>query len=73
MVNEWRGVVDKSGKKLGIAILNIIATGHLTLPDRYVDVTIRCPMAESALPKAAWCAGVALQMGVDKKEERYPP
>ena len=61
----WKG-------KSQAAILDILGTCHPTLPDHFIDVTVRHPGADGYSPGASKERGFAAAAACVEKHTRYP-
>ena len=55
------------------AVLDVAAEAHCSLPDHWLDVTVRHPLAASALQATCENAGAVLEQAEEDKAKRYPP
>ena len=73
-VPQWAQWKTRKGEKvLERAILDVVCEGHLQLKERFLDMSVRCPLATTYMPAAAEASGVAAEEGARSKTERYPP
>ena len=65
----WRRM---RGGKSQQAIMDICASGHVSLRDRHIDITVRHSLCEVYAPRNARVPGAALEVAEREKEDRYP-
>ena len=69
-VREWRR--PKKDGSMKAAIMDLVCGGHTSLPARWVDVTVRHPLASTYIDEAERTAGAALAAARRDKLKNYP-